>query len=1241
MPADWWSPANWIQIRHPGYDDTSNVLLLLYAFDHPLGGVHYQTALTACGILAGNRWDGVLTPSRVYSPSLHYPPPATLVAKDVYFHLPDWQPTEHEADSADPEAALQARRYPIVRGFEDWVFPHGNLPPLWEDVRPRLPHPSEASSSSAAGPSTSTSSITSTQPSASTSSAQPTHQPPSDRDSQSQLSTTPLTTKFPCQLCAHPKCDATPLMLVPNLFARWFLRNNMQICFQTPSGAPIPTTSLSDLRSVQRIMYCLPNFVFLGPNCPSERIEVNLATALLSGQFTFAPKFERDGAGAPVLAAHLFAPQRGADGAYWDRGLQLARDSLLQRSEALSLEMLFARFALNVFGNLDLFLKGGVARSLMVVDHRDETQYVTVPSPLCAELFVHHTEWNTELHDASFRFESPAGAYFHGLRYKCLVCPNFDYCSVCIADADSTHPEHPFLPMHERVRQPQHPLIPTGVAPAPSQDPSAHALLKSFLSLLPPTPPPPPPPPPVKPNIYTTLPDDDPDNLTIRLLTLWPGAKYTPIQAHLTSVPLHQSPPYEALSYTWGDPSQKSPITISGAAPFPAQRNLKSALHHLRYPDKPRTLWVDALCINQDDAEEKSSQVARMGDIYTRAEQTVVWLGEEGEGSTEALDECKRACRYFGKQKGTAVADGGEGGPEEAKQILRDVEDMFYGLFEREPGVGSNMEFLRRLGWDNKDLGGIAKEAVPDNVDEGVFWQVLNLAQSVFQAENRGGFAIAKFLDEKEGGSSEVGESSINDTTATRGGFTFQHAASIQALLKRPWFQRVWVIQEVALASKVTILCGYESINWWVFQVGAQMAVLHGRAVGVGAEPGFVTSAFINQTHQRAFRSVEERHKADDDFRLLDVLQMFRRQKATDPRDKVYGLLTLAEEPDFEVTPDYDDTVEDVYRELAIRSLLVSRSLDILSVPRLRGGRLTDLHSWVPDWSDERLLPRPLNGYPDFVIDDSGRRRVFRASLDSELELETMSTDEPLLLKGRDFDGIAELGRPLFPDMSAMDPIALGKVIRLAVQSLDPEKLVEMLVGHCTKGLQLWETAMEWRQLALHPNGNSAYDASNEDTETIFCKTLQATVYLGSEEEAKERHEEFFRDVEARRDRCQALLSMVRPDDPWGSAKAILESATKLNGEEAVWTQFLCADAVLERAAMHRLGRTGKGYLALLPFDAEKEDRIVLLQGGKTPYVVRPRRAEARWEFIGDCYVHGIMDGEAWDGHGLEEMVLV
>jgi hypothetical protein len=227
----------------------------------------------------------------------------------------------------------------------------------------------------------------------------------------------------------------------------------------------------------------------------------------------------------------------------------------------------------------------------------------------------------------------------------------------------------------------------------------------------------------------------------------------------------------------------------------------------------------------------------------------------------------------------------------------------------------------------------------------------------------------------------------------------------------------------------------------------------------------------------------------------------------------------------------------------------------------------------------------------------------------------------------------------MIPDFTTLDPIKMESMIALAAQSVNPEGLIRILLRQFTQALELWETSMEWREIAL---SQALTYPTGEDKHTVFWKTLQATVYVDGEDQTKERHDEFFRDLEARRDRCLKLLSLTDFDDPWATIKAIMDSLAEFasgSSMEMIWKQFLCADVVLERAVMRRLGRTANGYLALLPFDTEPTDTVVLLQGGKTPYVVR--RREGCWEFVGDCYVHGIMDGEAWNESILEDMVLI
>lgn len=129
----------------------------------------------------------------------------------------------------------------------------------------------------------------------------------------------------------------------------------------------------------------------------------------------------------------------------------------------------------------------------------------------------------------------------------------------------------------------------------------------------------------------------DPERLEIRLLTLKAGPYAAKLSCLLSVASLHGPPHYNALSYVWGSTHESQPIEVDGIA-VPVTQNLDVALRHLRDPTEDKCLWIDALCINQKDVEERNSQVRLMGDIYRSANQVLLWLGEADGTSDMAFD---------------------------------------------------------------------------------------------------------------------------------------------------------------------------------------------------------------------------------------------------------------------------------------------------------------------------------------------------------------------------------------------------------------------------------------------------------------------------------------------------------------------------------------------------------------------------------------------------------------------------
>ncbi|KAH7258164.1 hypothetical protein MRS44_010318 [Fusarium solani] len=134
----------------------------------------------------------------------------------------------------------------------------------------------------------------------------------------------------------------------------------------------------------------------------------------------------------------------------------------------------------------------------------------------------------------------------------------------------------------------------------------------------------------------------------IRLIELLPSSSATTsesadhrfsshLSCHLTITPISEPKAYKAVSYTWGTPERTCSLNISGTN-LPITPALDTALRHLRRRYEPIVLWVDQICIDQSNHAEKADQVLLMSDVYTKAEQVLIWLGPEADRSDELMN---------------------------------------------------------------------------------------------------------------------------------------------------------------------------------------------------------------------------------------------------------------------------------------------------------------------------------------------------------------------------------------------------------------------------------------------------------------------------------------------------------------------------------------------------------------------------------------------------------------------------
>lgn len=145
-----------------------------------------------------------------------------------------------------------------------------------------------------------------------------------------------------------------------------------------------------------------------------------------------------------------------------------------------------------------------------------------------------------------------------------------------------------------------------------------------------------------------------PRSRVIRVLILFPGAGDDPIRVSLQVAFLDDEPEFEAISYVWGDPTSKKNIYCDDVC-ISVTANLHAALHNFRLQDKPRRLWADALCINQEDLDEKSFHVQMMHTVYQSCVRCLVWLGAPDAHSDTALALVQAITLLYTQHLGIAV----------------------------------------------------------------------------------------------------------------------------------------------------------------------------------------------------------------------------------------------------------------------------------------------------------------------------------------------------------------------------------------------------------------------------------------------------------------------------------------------------------------------------------------------------------------------------------------------------------
>ena len=567
----------------------------------------------------------------------------------------------------------------------------------------------------------------------------------------------------------------------------------------------------------------------------------------------------------------------------------------------------------------------------------------------------------------------------------------------------------------------------------------------------------------------------------IRLLLIR-RSLYFKVSYHVIHVLLSDVPRYEAISYVWGDTTDTEEIEIDDKT-FQTSCTVANVLRRMSKilglpPGGERMLWIDFICINQEDVEEKNKQVPLMREIYTKSHATRVYLGDGFEAN-------------------------------KANWLLIKLQALALTLTTEE----------------------LAKRCM-------------------LEKDSPSWLSLTKMLSHK-------------------------------------WFNRVWVIQEVAVAPRVFVLYGGGLLYWdlmsWALKTFSRwdMVTLLSRSDATTRRdlPSGLNSGMLISDIRISIMNKQPPT-------LGEALTMFTQFRSTDPRDKIFALLGLVSDNiNLRSWVDYNKKTELVYRDTA--KYLLTQDTEPLHILHFAGvghpWSLSDLPSWVPDWSNppksSSLDHSPR--YPHRYDASGGRKhdpQLLFGATDNELHLQGITVDEVgIIVKYQNIflNGTTDEDLDNFP----RDIVAWWKEI----DALVAENCEETYLTGQPRQEAFWRILLGDRLFEGRP------------APTIFGEYYQA---------------------------MRGAISNPPPPesisfDSWADLR--LKASRFLNN----------AYATIDG---RRFCVTRNGYMGWVPLLTQVGDLICVFAGLRTPFIVRPHTGvEGIYLLVGECFFHGMMDGEMWN----------
>jgi hypothetical protein len=633
------------------------------------------------------------------------------------------------------------------------------------------------------------------------------------------------------------------------------------------------------------------------------------------------------------------------------------------------------------------------------------------------------------------------------------------------------------------------------------------------------------------------------------------------IEAELESRPLHEAnSQFEALSYRWDALGPKNLILVNGR-PFCVGSNLHSMLHARSMTFGERLVWVDAICINQEDKDEKSKQVRRMKYIYQKSKRTISWLGDSFDTPL-------------------------------AVRMIRKIVER-WEMFDQFP-------------------------------DEVFTTYLLKTRHPEWRALSR--------------------------------------------LIGNSYFSRVWIFQELMLGNDLQFYVGghYLSFEYMNKALSAlnrggenTNSLLRGRLLFCPGAGGLQwdDEGKPNEEKPEALTGIwpywslvylRRQYGAAYALPLIYLLSKSAAVlNASDARDRVYGMLGVADGPVASVIDgklDYTKSLEELWKEVAVAHFQQlkegNQSAATEDVPLLLAhagigfdGRSNSLPSWVPDWNGKSSMRGILNWVEPSRMEFE---EIFKRASE-RVKVKFIDPEKRNYSAGgkNDFIPIVDQERwTLTLDATQAD--TLDKIGDYFSHDFDTNKLVS------------W-----FSQAKMMCESDGTHILNGQGKEEALWRTLIAD-WAEGEHPAPGVYADWFdiwHNLHVRKVKIEDLVEKLgvtsgysRSDSETRYSVALVAAISQLSSKYMIRFTTSCKG--------RRFCITRRRRLALVPPRSLEGDVVCVIRGLHTPFIVRPVRQEAseetdanmasgegprerqsslegEYHLVGECYVHGIMDGEA------------